>query len=33
MALIIADERVSEALDYPPDDVLHVVAARLMEQE
>lgn len=33
MALIIADERVSDTLDYPPDDVLHVVAERLMKQE
>ncbi len=33
MALIIADERVSDTLDYPPDDVLHVIAARLMKQE
>ncbi len=33
MALVIADERVSETLDYPPEDVLHVVAERLMNQE
>lgn len=33
MALIVADERVTDTLDYPPDDVLRVVAERLMKQE
>ncbi|NLM12108.1 MAG: hypothetical protein GX213_15365 [Clostridiaceae bacterium] len=32
MALVIADERVSDTLDYPPDDVLRNVAGRLMER-
>jgi len=32
MALVIADERVSYTLDYPPDDVLRSVARRLMKQ-